>query len=166
MRWAIDPTHRSGVSVTTRTTPPATSASRIIAAQTSSERIALSTRPSRIAGTASTGSPSRTPNVRRFAAVSPVAVVPRGAPASTSIRYCSAPAAAPPPGTTRPKALLASCEVLICHQSVRRTAIHWTAHMHAKLPASSASISGNHHQPISRSRGAEDSTSTRPGPRT
>ena len=135
-------------------------------AQTSSERIPASTRPSRIAGTASSGSPSRTPNVSRFAAVRPVAVAPRGAPASTSIRYCSAPAAAPPPGTTRPKALLASCEVAICHRLARRIATHITTQRQTKLPASSTSISGNHHQPISRSRGADDSTSTRPGPRT
>ena len=86
-----------------------------------------------IAGTVSTGRPSSTPNVSRFVAVSPVAVEPRGAPASTSIRYWSAPATAPPPGTMRPKALPASCEVAMSHQRARRIEIHSTAHSAAKL---------------------------------
>jgi hypothetical protein len=49
--------------------------------------------------------------------VSPTAASRDGTPALTSIRYWSAAPAAPPPGTTRAKALPASCEVMIENHS-------------------------------------------------
>ena len=52
------------------------------------------------------------------------------------------------------------------HHRARRIEIHSTAHSAAKLPASSSSISGNHHHSISASRGTDEKTSIRPGPST
>ena len=42
-----------------------------------------------------------------------------------------APAAATPPGTTRPKAFEASCEVITGPMWSARSAIFWTIHMQA-----------------------------------
>ena len=54
----------------------------------------------------------------------------RADPRAVSIAYCSAPAAATPPGTTRPNAFEASCEVITGPHARVRSASRWTAHMH------------------------------------
>jgi hypothetical protein len=54
-----------------------------------------------------------------------------GTPARASIAYCMAPAAATPPGTTRPNEFDASCEVTTGPQRSARMASRCTAHMHA-----------------------------------
>ena len=54
-------------------------------------------------------------------------------PAWTSIRYCSAPAAAAPPGTTRPSAPEASCDVTTGHHERASTASRCSSHMLAQL---------------------------------
>jgi len=71
----------------------------------------VETTPRMTAGSANTGSASSVAKTSSDDAVSPDAAAPPGVPACTSIRYCSAPAAAPPPGTIRPNALPASCDV-------------------------------------------------------
>ena len=84
-----------------------------------------------MAGSASTGSPRRMPNTSTDEAVIPEAARPAGTPPRTSIPYCSAPAAATPPGTMRPKAFDASCEVTTGPQRSVRSASRCTAHMQA-----------------------------------
>ena len=76
-----------------------------------------------IAGTASSGSASSVPNTSSDEAVMPEAAAAGGTPARASIAYCIAPAAATPPGTTRPNELEASCEVITGPQWSARTAI-------------------------------------------
>ncbi len=71
------------------------------------------------------------PNTSTEEAVIPDAARAASTPARTSIAYCIAPEAATPPGTTRPKALEASCEVITAPQRVVRSAMRWIAHMHA-----------------------------------
>ena len=70
----------------------------------------------------------------------PEAAAAAGTPARVSIAYCIAPAAATPPGTTRPKAVEASCEVTTGPMCSARTESFCTAHMQAKLPTCSAII--------------------------
>ena len=69
------------------------------------------------------------PKTRSEEAVIPEAAAAVGTPARTSIAYCIAPAAATPPGTTRPKAFDASCEVTTGPMCLARTAIFCTHHM-------------------------------------
>ncbi len=87
--------------------------------------------PPRMAGTASTGSAHSVPNTSTDEAVIPEAARAASTPARTSIAYCIAPEAATPPGTTRPKALEASCEVITDPHRLVRSAIRWIAHMQA-----------------------------------
>ena len=87
--------------------------------------------PVTIAGTASSGIASRIPNTSSDEAVIPDAAAAAGTPPRASIAYCIAPAAATPPGTMRPKAFDASCELITGPQRSLRTAIFWIAHMQA-----------------------------------
>ena len=75
------------------------------------------------------------PNRSSEEAVIPEAAAAAGTPPRTSIEYCSAPEAATPPGTMRPNAFDASCDVITGPQRWARTARCWTPHMHPKLPA-------------------------------
>jgi hypothetical protein len=63
-------------------------------------------------------------------AVIPEAAAAGATPARVSIAYCIAPAAATPPGTTRPNAFEASCDVITGPKCSARTASLWTTHMH------------------------------------
>ena len=91
--------------------------------------------PPSTAGSASSGRASSVPNRSSDEAVIPEAAAAAGTPPRTSIEYCSAPEAATPPGTMRPNAFDASCDVITGPQRSARTARCWTPHMHAKLPA-------------------------------
>ena len=83
------------------------------------------------AGTVSTGSAQSVPNTTSDDAVMPDAARAAGIPACVSIAYCIAPEAATPPGTTRPNAFEASCEVITGPQRLVRSASRCTAHMQA-----------------------------------
>ena len=61
----------------------------------------------------------------------PEAAAAAGTPPRASIAYCIAPAAATPPGTTRPNEFEASWDVITGPQCFERTEIFWIAHMHA-----------------------------------
>ena len=71
------------------------------------------------------------PNTSTDDAVMPDAAAGAGTPPRTSIAYCMAPAAATPPGTMRPNAFDASCEVAMGVRWSARTEIFCTIHMHA-----------------------------------
>ena len=117
-----------------------------------------------IAGSASTGSASRMPNTSTDDAVMPGRGTPAGTPPRTSIAYCSAPAAATPPGTTRPKAFEASCEVTTGPQRSRaqRQPLHAPT-CSRSCPPAAASIATNQSGFKSASRGNAPNTSSRPG---
>src|SRR3954467_1817064 len=68
--------------------------------------------PPSTAGTARTGSAQSVANTSTDEAVMPEAAAAVGTPARVSIAYWSAPDAATPPGTTRPNAFEASCDVI------------------------------------------------------
>ena len=78
------------------------------------------------------------------AAVSPVATVATSSPACVSIRYCTTPPVAAPPGITLLAALLASCDVAIRNHRGLLREIASTSQTQAKLPASSRTIPTNH----------------------
>ncbi len=61
----------------------------------------------------------------------PDATVAAGRPLRASIAYCMPPAAATPPGTTRPNEFAASCEVTTGPQRSVRSASRCSAHMQA-----------------------------------
>ena len=141
---------------TTKTTPPS---------QAAWARPLGVGRPAITAGTTSNGSMNRVPVLIREAAVSPVPTVVGSSPDSVSMRYWSAPPAAAPPGTTRLKALAASCAVATPNQRCVRSASRWSPQMHTKLANSSASIATNQSgSSVSRS-GQVSSTVSRLGHR-
>jgi hypothetical protein len=78
------------------------------------------------------------------AAVSPVATVATSSPACVSIRYCTSPPVAAPPGITLLAALLASWEVAIRNHWRLLREIASTSQTQAKLLASSRTIPTNH----------------------
>ncbi len=107
--WAARPITSSGRSQTTHAAPSANNATKITApASAARASLGSTATPVAIAGTARRGSASSVPNTSSEEAVMPEAAAADGTPARTSIAYCIAPAAATPPGTTRPKAFDAS----------------------------------------------------------
>jgi hypothetical protein len=84
-----------------------------------------------MAGVASSGSASSVPKRSREDAAIPDAAAAAGTPPRTSIAYWSAPAAATPPGTTRPNEFEASWEVTTGPQCSARTAMRWIVHVQA-----------------------------------
>ena len=84
---------------------------------------------------------STTAKDNRFTAVSPATARLRGRPAWTSIRYCSAPPTAPPPGAIFASALPASCELITAGHDGPRMARYCSAQTHAMTPVWSANIS-------------------------
>ncbi len=106
---------------------------------------------------------NRVPVLIKEAAVSPVATWAPSAPESVSMRHCRAPPAAAPPGTTRLKALAASCAVATPnHRRVRR-AMRCRPQMQPKLSASSASMATNQPGFRSSSSGQVSKTVSRLG---
>ena len=99
--------------------------------------------PSSTAGIASTGSAASVARRTIDAAPIPIPASEDGTPACTSIRYCSAPAAAAPPGTTRPSAPEASCDVTTGHHDRASTASRCSSHMLAQLNTWAAIIAAN-----------------------
>ena len=89
---------------------------------------------------ASTGIASTAAKVRRFTAVSPASARGPGSPAWTSMRYCSAPPIAPPPGATLASALPASCELITAGHEGPRMARYWSAQTQARTPAWSTNM--------------------------
>ena len=85
--------------------------------------------PPTTAGIVSTGSAHSVPNTNRDDAVMPDAARAAGIPARASMAYCIAPEAATPPGTIRPNAFEASCEVITGPHRFVRSASRCTAHM-------------------------------------
>jgi hypothetical protein len=81
----------------------------------------------------------------------------------TSMPYWSAPAAAAPPGTTRPNAPDASCDVTIGHQERASTASRWSSHMPAQLRTCAAIIAANQYGSMSMTRGHASSTPSTAG---
>ena len=102
------------------------------------------TPPPRIAGIANRGIANNTAVIITEAAGSPVATVATSSPACVSIRYCTTPPVAAPPGITLLAALLASCDVAIRNHRRLLREIASTSQTQAKLPASSRTIPTNH----------------------
>jgi len=92
---------------------------------------------------ASTGSASTIASVSRFAAVRPDTTPDAGRPASTSIRYWSAPPIAPPPGATLASALPASCEAITGCQRALRNDSSCSAHRQNSAAPCSAAIASS-----------------------
>jgi hypothetical protein len=120
-------------------------------------------RPATSAGSASTGSDASAPSRRTDPAVSPVAIAVCARPACASIRYCSAAAAAAPPGTIRPIAPLASCETATGNQAGRWSARRCSAQRQTQ-PATWVTMTASHQRGATRSRSRQPpSTSTTAG---
>ena len=111
----------------------------------------------------------------RFAAVSAADGVRAVTPASTSIRYCSAPPTAPPPGAIFDSALPASCEVTTAATrppaargaaapTGRRTAANWATAI-SREPARRRGRRRRRPSRRRRSRSARRGTATRPSAR-
>ena len=98
--------------------------------------------------------------MRRFTAVSPATARGPGSPAWTSIRYCSAPPIAPPPGATFASALPASCELITAGHDGPRMARYWSAQTQASMPVCSANIRPSH-AGESRSRSSHEPSVSR-----
>jgi len=114
-------------------------------------------------GMANSGSARIVPPLMMFTAVIPVATLPPRTPACTSIWYWSAPADAAPPGTMRPKALLASCDAPITNQPRTCSTTRYSTHTQKKLPATAATIAAYQPSSMIRSRGHEEKMSMRLG---
>ncbi len=120
--------------------------------------------PNRIAGSVNTGSASRVAKVNRLAAVSAEAARPPATvPDETSIPYCSAAPAAPPPGTTRANALPAIWEESTGPSRCACRQMSCTTAMQTRLPAWSRIIGTNQVGSSAVSRGAVEKTSIRLG---
>src|SRR6185436_3732891 len=141
---AARPRTVSGRSHTPHAAPTATISTNSTApASAARVRCGSTATPPSTAGSDSRGRASSVPNRSRDEAVIPDAAAAAGTPERTSIAYCIAPDAATPPGTTRPNALDASCEVATGPRCSARTASRCTPHIQAKLPAWRAIITGN-----------------------
>ena len=106
------PITSSGRSQTTQAAPSANIATKSTAPASAARASRGSTAtPVAIAGTARSGRASSVPNTSSDEAVIPDAAAAEETPERTSMAYCIAPAAATPPGTTRPKAFEASWDV-------------------------------------------------------
>ena len=121
--------------------------------------------PSNAVGTVSSGSMNSVPVLMTDDAVRLVATSVPSTPESVSMRHCIAPPAAAPPGTTRLKALDASCAVATPNHPFERSARRCSPQMQTKLAASHASITKNHAGSRSSSFGQLSSTSSRLGHR-
>ena len=115
-------------------------------------------RPSRTAGRASTGSAASVATTTIEATPIPSPASEPGTPAWASIRYCSAPAAAAPPGTTRPSAPEARFEVITGHHERVPTASRCSSHIEAQLAIWAAIIAANQYGSMSMTRGHASST--------
>ena len=114
-------------------------------------------------GIANSGNARIVPALMMLTVVMPVATRPPRTPAWTSIWYWSAPADAAPPGTMRPKALLASWEAPITNQLRTCSTTRYSTHTQAKLPATAATMATYQPGSMTRSRGrGEDVHETRP----
>ncbi len=122
------------------------------------------TAPPAMAGTARTGSASTTAKTSRLVTVSAEAVVARGSPDWTSIRYCSAAPTAPPPGTTLARPFPASWEVATAITSRVRRAIRCRSQRQALDSTCSAAMTASQPAPMPRTRSADPSVSSTLGP--
>src|SRR4029453_2050507 len=119
--------------------------------------------PPRIAGIVNRGIANNTALIITEAAVSPVATVAASSPAFVSIRYCTSPPVAAPPGITLLAALLASCDVAIRNHRRLLREIASTSQTQAKLLASSRTIPTNHRTLIVDRWGQASTVSSRAG---
>ena len=114
--------------------------------------------PSSTAGSASSGSAASVASTTIEATPIPIPASDAEIPACTSIWYCSAPAAAAPPGTTRPNAPEASCDVTTGHHERASTASRCSSHMPAQLRTWAAIIAANQYASIVTTCGHASST--------
>ena len=119
--------------------------------------------PPRIAGIVNRGIANNTAFIITEAAVNPVATVATSSPACVSIRYCTSPPVAAPPGITLLAALLASCDVAIRNHRRLLREIASTSQTQAKLLASSRTIPTNHRTLIVDRWGQASMVSSRAG---
>ena len=160
----VRPTHSTARSEAISVAPTASSATKI----PSPTIIACHSRagtatPSRIAGSASTGSAASVATRTIDATPMPRPASDPGTPAWTSIRYCSAPAAAAPPGTTRPSAPDARFDVTTGHQLRAPTARRCSSHIAPQLPTWAAIIPTNQYGSMFTTRGHASSTPSTAG---
>ena len=111
------------------------------------------------ASSATTGSAKTAAVVAAALAVKPDATRWPGTPARTSMPYCTAPEAAPPPGMMLPAAFAASCEVPTANQLRVPTAIRCNVHSATNAIASKNTASPSQAGLIPRSCGQDEKTS-------
>ena len=116
------------------------------------------------AGSPSTGRANTIPVIISAAAASPLAAVALGTPPRTSIEYCSALAAAPPPGITREAAVAASWDVATLVQRFWRSVIRSRTHWHQNTPPWAITISCSRNGSRSWTSSQEEKTSRIAGP--
>ena len=144
IRIHVRPIHATARSEASSVAPIASSARKTaIPTSPACHRRSGTATPSSTAGIASTGSAASVASRTIEATPIPIPDNEDGMPAWTSIRYCSAPAAAAPPGTTRPSAPDASCDVTTGHHERASTASRWSSHMPAQLSTCAAIIAAN-----------------------
>ena len=114
--------------------------------------------PSTIAGSASTGSAASVATTTIDATPIPRPASEPGTPAWASMRYCSAPAAAAPPGTTRPSAPEARFDVITGHHERVPTASRCSSHIEPQLAIWAAIIAANQYGSMSTTCGHASST--------